>query len=82
MSGNGSGYPEESYPTTLRDIVAGTLQLKSFAIISTELILLIFTPIMRVGVSIVAFLQEKDWIYVGISSVVFLILVGSFIFGK
>ena len=82
LSGNGSGYPGESYPTTLKDILIGTMQMKSFAIISTGLVLLIFTPIMRVGVSIVAFLQEKDWLYVGISSIVFLILVGSFFFGK
>jgi Predicted membrane protein len=82
LSGNGSGYPGESYPTTLKDIVAGTLQMKSFAIILTGLVLLIFTPILRVGASIVAFLQEKDWLYMGISSFVFLILVGTFLFGK
>ena len=82
LSGHGSGYPAESYPTTLKDIITGTLQLKSFAIISTGLILLIFTPIMRVGASIVAFLLEKDWLYAGISSAVFLILVSSFFFGK
>ncbi|MBP2643706.1 MAG: hypothetical protein H6Q67_1593 [Firmicutes bacterium] len=82
LSGNGSGYPGESYPTTLKDILIGTIELKSFAIILAGLVLLILTPIMRVGVSVVIFVQEKDWLYVGISSIVFLILVSSFFFGK
>lgn len=82
LSGGESGYPGESYPTTLKDILVGTWAMKPFAIISTGLVLLIFTPIMRVGVSILVFLKEKDWLYVGISSIVFLILVSSFFFGK
>lgn len=77
-----SGYPGDTYPTGLREILTGTTALKPFAVILTGLILLILTPVMRVGVSILVFVKEKDWLYVGISSVVFLILISSFFFGK
>ncbi|WP_378953638.1 DUF1634 domain-containing protein [Pelosinus sp. sgz500959] len=82
LSSGQSGYPGETYPTTLKDILAGTWSLKPFAMILSGLVLLILTPVMRVGVSILVFLKEKDWLYVWISSAVFLILVCSFLFGK
>lgn len=77
-----SGYPGETYPTHIQDIITGALQLKPFAIISAGLVLLILTPISRVGISILVFAKEKDWIYVGISTIVFSVLVCSFAFGK
>lgn len=77
-----SGYPGETYPTLLKDIFVGAAKMKPFAIILAGLVLLILTPIMRVGVSILVFLKEKDWLYVGISTIVFLILISSFFFGK
>lgn len=81
LSGD-SGYPGTTYPTQLMDIMMGAWQLKSFAIILTGLVLLILTPISRVGISILIFAKEKDWLYVGISSIVFIVLLCSFIFGK
>lgn len=81
ISGEG-GYPGEYYPTGLKEIFAGALSLKPFGIILAGLVLLICTPIMRVGVSALVFWKEKDWLYVGISTVVFLILVSGFFFGK
>jgi uncharacterized membrane protein len=77
-----SGYPGEFYPTALRDIFTGALSLKPFAIILAGLVLLICTPIMRVGISALVFLKEEDWLYVGISTVVFIILISGFFFGK
>lgn len=77
-----SGYPGETYPTQIQDIIIGALQLKPFAIISAGLVLLILTPISRVGISILVFAKEKDWLYVGISTLVFVVLVCSFAFGK
>ena len=77
-----SGYPGETYPTQIQDIIVGALQLKPFAIISAGLVLLILTPISRVGISILVFAKEKDWLYVGISTLVFVVLVCSFAFGK
>jgi len=40
------------------------------AIIMTGLVLLILTPVARVALSLAAFVQERDWLYVGISSLV------------
>jgi len=76
------GYPNNTYPVNLPDIVSGTLALRPFAVILTGLILLILTPVLRVGVSTLLFVKERDWLYVGISSIVFVILLTSFFFGK
>lgn len=77
-----SGYPGNYYPTQLKDIFAGALRMKPFAVILAGLVFLICTPILRVGISVLVFLKEKDWLYVGISAVVFFILVSGFFFGK
>ncbi|VBB05149.1 Hypothetical protein LUCI_0356 [Lucifera butyrica] len=77
-----SGYPGQSYPNNFAGIISGALQAKPFAIILTGLLILILTPIMRVGITIFVFIKEKDWLYAGISSVVFLVLITSFLFGK
>lgn len=76
------GYPNNTYPVKLPDIISGALALRPFAVILTGLILLILTPVLRVGVSILLFVKERDWLYVGISSIVFVILLCSFFFGK
>lgn len=73
-----SGYSGSFYPTTLPGIVEGVLTGKSIAIISAGLLLLILTPVLRVGISIISFATEKDWLYTGISGLVFLILLTSF----
>lgn len=77
-----SGYPGELYPTRLKEIFTGAFSMKPFAIILAGLVMLICTPIMRVGISILVFLKERDWLYVGISAIVFFILVSGFFFGK
>lgn len=43
----------------------------------TGLVLLIATPVARVAFSLVAFLLEKDYVYVAISSLVLLVLLAS-----
>ena len=45
-------------------------------------VLLIATPVMRVAVSIVAFLIERDWIFVIVTSFVLAMLILSFFLGK
>jgi len=77
-----SGYIGHSYPTHIRDIIAGALAVKPFGVIMLGLVLLILTPVMRVGTSLLVFITEKDWLYVGISAIVFIILISSFFFGK
>lgn len=77
-----SGYIGNYYPTNPLEILKGLLSFKSYSIILTGLLILILTPVFRVGVSIIVFFQEKDFLYVKITSLVFIILLISFILGK
>ncbi|WP_424565534.1 DUF1634 domain-containing protein [Tepidibacillus fermentans] len=77
-----SGYPGHTFPTTLSAILTGLVSLKPYAIIMTGLLLLILTPVFRVGISIIVFLLEKDYLYVIITSLVFAILITSLLLGK
>ncbi len=81
LSGN-SGYPESVYPSKPSEIIRGLLELKSYAVIMTGIMILIATPVFRVGVSIIVFAVEKDYLYVKITTVVFLILIVSMVLGK
>jgi len=77
-----SGYSDGSYPITPSAIFTGLLAFKSYAIILAGLLLLVLTPVFRVGISIIAFYLEKDYLYVVITSIVFAILITSFLLGK
>lgn len=77
-----SGYPQDAYPTDFSAILQGLIAMKSYAIILTGLFLLILTPVFRVGISILIFLKEKDRLYVFITTLVFTILIISFLLGK
>ncbi|MGG0813678.1 DUF1634 domain-containing protein [Paenibacillus alvei] len=77
-----SGYPANTFPTSLNGIYDGLLSLKSYAIILTGLLMLIATPVLRVFISIFAFMHEQDYLYVGITLIVFLILIASFFIGS
>ncbi|MFX0560132.1 DUF1634 domain-containing protein [Tepidibacillus infernus] len=81
ISGN-TGYPNQSYPTHTIEILKGFLELKPYAVILTGLLLLILTPIFRVAISIIAFIQEKDFLFVVITTIVFVILIVSLFLGK
>ena len=81
VTGN-SGYPRQTFPTRPPDILNGLLLLKPYAFILLGLILLIFTPVIRVGVSILLFIKEKDRLYAVITGIVFVILIFSFFLGK
>jgi uncharacterized membrane protein len=76
------GYPAGTYPISLKEIITGLLLLKPFAIIITGLLLLIFTPVFRVGASIIIFLMEEDYLYSAITAIVFIILLAALILGK
>ena len=62
-------------------IIGGVLSLKGQAIIQLGIILLISTPILRVAFSAVGFVLEKDYLYVGISLLVLLIIFVSMLSG-
>ncbi|MBC1513973.1 DUF1634 domain-containing protein [Listeria booriae] len=76
-----SGYPGTTYPTTLTAIFDGIAQFKPYAIVMFGLFCLILTPVLRVLVSFVTFLKEKDYLYVAITSIVLIILTISFLIG-
>ena len=82
VTGNGGYAGDNVFPTSLAATVQGILALKPYAIISAGLLILIVTPVFRVGVSIIVFLKEKDFIYVKITALVFIILLISFLLGK
>lgn len=77
-----SGYPGVTFPTRPLAVLEGAAMLKPYAVILLGLFVLILTPVLRVGVSIFAFLIEKDYLYVGITLLVFIILIVSFLLGR
>jgi uncharacterized membrane protein len=81
ITGN-SGYPGSSFPTSPVQIAEGLLLLKPYAVILAGVLILILTPVFRVGISIITFLKEKDYMYVAITSLVFIILMISFLLEK
>lgn len=81
LSTGDGGYPDGAYPTELPDMFHGFLDLKPNAIILIGLFCLILTPVMRVGVSIIVFLIERDYLYVLIACTVFVILILSMFLG-
>lgn len=69
-------------PSTLGDVGAGLARGDPLAVIALGLLVLLATPVLRVAVSIVTFALERDRRFVAITSLVLLILVASFLFGK
>jgi uncharacterized membrane protein len=73
----GPGY----FPTSLAAVIAGALAGKPYAIIGLGMLLLIATPVVRVALSVLFFLIERDWLYVGITLFVLTVLLVSLIAG-
>jgi len=72
-------------PSPLRhvaDVIAGAVSLKTDALAQAGLLLLIAVPILRVGVSIIAFALERDWLYCVVTALVMGILLFSLLGGK
>ncbi|HET8632854.1 MAG TPA: DUF1634 domain-containing protein [Gemmatimonadales bacterium] len=67
--------------TSIGGIVRGVLALDSRAVVQLGLVLLIATPIARVVFSLVAFLLQRDRLYVVITSVVLAVLLFSLLLG-
>lgn len=70
------------FPHTLASVWQGVLRGEPLAIIALGLLVLLATPVLRVLVSIGAFLLEGDRLYAVITAVVLLILVVSFFLGR
>ena len=65
----------------LPSILSNAVRLDPRALMMVALILLILTPIVRVIVSLFGFIKERDRVYVVVTTVVLLALVGSLAFG-
>jgi uncharacterized membrane protein len=62
-------------------ILANALHLQPRALMMVALLLLLLTPIVRVAVSLLGFIRERDRVYVAVTAVVLLTLLGSLFLG-
>jgi len=74
--------PGAAFPYSLRDVWHGVVRLRGQAIVVLGLLMLISTPVIRVAVSIFAFLYQRDWRFVLITATVLVLLLLSFGIGK
>lgn len=63
--------------TTLTGILSGVFQLAAKDWIQLGVLVLMLTPIIRVVLSIVDFARQKDWLYVVITAIVLLVIIGN-----
>ena len=69
--------PSTIYPHTIRDVVTQTRARRGQAVVMLGLLLLIATPIARVAFSVIAFIVERDRVYVCITILVLALLLVS-----
>jgi uncharacterized membrane protein len=63
------------------EIVLGAVRVRARSIVQLGILILIGTPILRVGVSLVDFAFERDWKYVWITAIVLGVLLFSLVSG-
>ena len=73
---------EPEYLRSLVGIFRGAMAFDSLAIAQLGLVLLIATPVLRVGFTLVAFAIQRDRTYVLITLIVLVILMYGLLFGK
>ena len=73
--------PGAAFPHSLGEVLRGILLLRGQAIITAGLLLLIVTPVMRVAVSIFAFIYQEDRTFTFITILVLFLLLLSFFLG-
>jgi uncharacterized membrane protein len=78
----GSSAPRSPILHSLSNVGAGLMAFKGEAIVTLGILLLIATPVIRVGVSIFAFIYQRDRLYTLITATVFCLLLLSFVLGK
>ncbi|HVX85963.1 MAG TPA: DUF1634 domain-containing protein [Phycisphaerae bacterium] len=74
--------PGAAAPHSIAEVASGVRQWRGQDVVVAGLLLLIATPVMRVAVSIVAFLVEKDKLFALITAGVLALLLLSFFLGK
>ncbi len=73
---------EPSELSTLGGIVRGAYGLDSHAVVQLGLVLLIATPVVRVGLTLIAFGWQRDRLYVCITAFVLTLLVYGLFWGR
>ncbi len=71
-----------TFPHTLHAVIAGVMEFRGTAIATLGLLLLVATPVVRVAISVFAFIYQRDRTFVAITLVVLMLLLLSFILGK
>jgi uncharacterized membrane protein len=61
--------------SSLSDTLSGVKRHQGLAVVDLGLMLLILTPVVRVGMTFVLFLAQKDWAFVAITAVVLAVLI-------
>lgn len=74
--------PGAAFPKSLADVIAGIAEWRGRAIVVTGLLILIATPVLRVAISVLVFLEERDYTFAIITGAVFVILLISFALGR
>ena len=78
LSFKSSYAPSQMYPDTLTAVFSGLIAIKPLAIIQLGVIILLATPVLRVGSSLILFAFEKDRAFVLITLFVLVVLLFSF----
>lgn len=63
--------------TTLNGIFEGVFRLAAKDWIQLGVLILMLTPIIRVVLSIIDFARQRDWLYVVITAIVLLVIIGN-----
>jgi uncharacterized membrane protein len=74
--------PGAAFAHSLGDVIQGIFLWQGQAIVTAGLLLLIATPVMRVAVSIFAFIYQEDRTFTLITALVLFLLLLSFFLGK
>ena len=73
--------PETTDLTSLRAVLRELVPPEPEAVMDAGILLLIATPAVTVGTAAISFALEKDWLYVGITTFVFAMLMLGFAIG-
>jgi uncharacterized membrane protein len=79
---HGQMLPETEVMHSLAGVSAGLAGGSARAWIALGLMLLIALPIVRVGLTVILFGIERDWVYVGLALTVLVLLLGGLLLGK
>jgi uncharacterized membrane protein len=74
--------PETTDLTSLRAVLRELVPPEPEAVMDAGILLLIATPAVTVGTAAISFALEKDWLYVGITTFVFAMLMLGFAVGR